>query len=101
MRRIAVVTGTRAEWGLLSPVCDAIAARGDLSLEICAGGAHLLAPRQPDLGQPGMRFFGNMPLVINRAPEAETAAPIALPPLHCQANIIERREMQEHVGDLP
>ena len=44
MRRIAVVTGTRAEWGLLSPVCDAIAARGDLSLEICAGGAHLLAP---------------------------------------------------------
>ncbi len=44
MRRVAVVTGTRAEWGILEPVCAAIAARADLSLEICAGGAHLLAP---------------------------------------------------------
>ena len=43
-RKIAVVTGTRAEWGLLSPVCDAIVARRDLALEICAGGAHLLDP---------------------------------------------------------
>jgi UDP-hydrolysing UDP-N-acetyl-D-glucosamine 2-epimerase len=43
-RKIAVVTGTRAEWGLLSPVCDAIVARRDLALEVCAGGAHLLDP---------------------------------------------------------
>lgn len=43
-RKIAVVTGTRAEWGLLSPVCDAIVARRDLALEVCAGGAHLLEP---------------------------------------------------------
>ena len=44
MRRVAVVTGTRAEWGLLRPVCTAIQARDDLALEIYAGGAHLLAP---------------------------------------------------------
>ena len=44
MRRIAVVTGTRAEWGLLAPVCEAIVSRGDLALEVCAGGAHLLKP---------------------------------------------------------
>jgi UDP-hydrolysing UDP-N-acetyl-D-glucosamine 2-epimerase len=44
MRRIAVVTGTRAEWGLLRPVCDAIRAEPALSLHILAGGAHLLAP---------------------------------------------------------
>ncbi len=43
MRRIAVVTGTRAEWGLLAPVCDAIRSRTDLILELCAGGAHLLS----------------------------------------------------------
>ena len=43
-RKIAVVTGTRAEWGLLSPVCDAIVVRRDLALEVCAGGAHLLDP---------------------------------------------------------
>jgi UDP-hydrolysing UDP-N-acetyl-D-glucosamine 2-epimerase len=47
-RKIVVVTGTRAEWGLLSPVCDAIVARGDLALEVCAGGAHLLEPADGD-----------------------------------------------------
>ncbi|MFN9077737.1 MAG: hypothetical protein ACK5WX_09980, partial [bacterium] len=43
-RKIVVVTGTRAEWGLLSPVCHAISERRDRSLEVCAGGAHLLDP---------------------------------------------------------
>lgn len=43
-RRIAVVTGTRAEWGLLAPVCHEIAERADLVLDVCAGGAHLLEP---------------------------------------------------------
>ena len=47
-RTIAVVTGTRAEWGLLEPVCAAIAARSDLALEVCAGGAHLLQPADGD-----------------------------------------------------
>ena len=44
MRRIAVVTGTRAEWGLLRPVCEAIGAERALSLHVVAGGAHMLAP---------------------------------------------------------
>ena len=44
MRRIAVVTGTRADWGLLRCVCDAIRDRTDLSLTVLAGGAHLLPP---------------------------------------------------------
>lgn len=44
MRKIAVVTGTRAEWGLLRPVCEAIRAERGLSLQVVAGGAHLLAP---------------------------------------------------------
>ena len=43
-RRIAVVTGTRAEWGLLVPVCEAIAKHPKLELQVVAGGAHLLAP---------------------------------------------------------
>jgi UDP-hydrolysing UDP-N-acetyl-D-glucosamine 2-epimerase len=45
MRRIAVVTGTRAEWGLLEPICAAISGRADLALEIFAGGSHLVAVR--------------------------------------------------------
>ena len=44
MRRIAVITGTRAEWGILKSVCAAIQARADLSLTVFAGGAHLLPP---------------------------------------------------------
>ncbi len=44
MRKIAVVTGTRAEWGLLRPVCSAIRAERGLALQVVAGGAHLLAP---------------------------------------------------------
>ncbi|MFM7259839.1 MAG: UDP-N-acetylglucosamine 2-epimerase, partial [bacterium] len=57
-RRIAVVTGTRAEWGLLTPVCEEIAARRDLVLEVCAGGAHLLAPPRT-LPRHGDPVFGN------------------------------------------
>lgn len=43
-RRVAVVTGTRAEFGLLRPVMRAIAAHPDLRLLPIAAGAHLLPP---------------------------------------------------------
>ncbi len=45
-RRIAVVTGTRAEFGLLRPVMEAIAAHPDLTLLVLAAGAHLLKPAE-------------------------------------------------------
>jgi UDP-hydrolysing UDP-N-acetyl-D-glucosamine 2-epimerase len=45
-RRIAVITGTRAEFGLLRPVMEAIAARPDLGLLVLAAGAHLLKPAE-------------------------------------------------------
>lgn len=45
-RRIAVATGTRAEFGLLRPVLDAIKAHPDLELLVYAAGAHLLPPEQ-------------------------------------------------------
>jgi UDP-hydrolysing UDP-N-acetyl-D-glucosamine 2-epimerase len=43
-RRIAVVTGTRAEFGLLRPVMHAIRARADLDLLVVVAGAHLVGP---------------------------------------------------------
>ncbi|MEM8757153.1 MAG: UDP-N-acetylglucosamine 2-epimerase [Planctomycetota bacterium] len=43
-RRIAVVTGTRAEFGLLVPIMRAIEARDDLELLVIAAGAHLVQP---------------------------------------------------------
>jgi UDP-hydrolysing UDP-N-acetyl-D-glucosamine 2-epimerase len=43
-KRIAVVTGSRAEFGLLRPVMTAIAAQPTLELAVIAAGSHLLLP---------------------------------------------------------
>ncbi|MCK4872243.1 MAG: UDP-N-acetylglucosamine 2-epimerase (hydrolyzing) [Phycisphaerales bacterium] len=43
-RRIVVVTGTRAEFGLLDPVMRAIEAHNRLTLHVVVAGAHLLSP---------------------------------------------------------
>lgn len=40
-RKIAVFTGNRAEYGLLSPILQSIEAHPDLSLRLIVGGAHL------------------------------------------------------------
>lgn len=42
--RIAVVTGTRAEFGLLRPVMHAIRAHPHLELAVIAAGSHLVSP---------------------------------------------------------
>lgn len=44
IRRIAVVTGSRAEFGLLAPVMRAIQARDDELLMVIAAGSHLVSP---------------------------------------------------------
>lgn len=43
-RRVAIVTGTRAEFGLLRSTIDAVAAHPELECLVVAGGAHLLPP---------------------------------------------------------
>jgi len=45
-RRVAVVTGTRAEFGLLRPVMFAVHARPDLELCVIAAGSHLVLPAE-------------------------------------------------------
>lgn len=45
-RRVAVVTGTRAEFGLLKPVALAIAAHEGLELALVASGSHLVSPAE-------------------------------------------------------
>jgi UDP-hydrolysing UDP-N-acetyl-D-glucosamine 2-epimerase len=42
--RIAVITGTRAEFGLLLPVMRAIEAHPSLTLQVIAAGSHLISP---------------------------------------------------------
>ncbi len=43
-RRVAIVTGTRAEFGLLRSTIDAVASSPELECLVVAGGAHLLPP---------------------------------------------------------
>ena len=43
-RRVAVVTGSRAEFGLLRPVMTAIAAQSGLELAVVVAGSHLILP---------------------------------------------------------
>ncbi|MCW5774918.1 MAG: UDP-N-acetylglucosamine 2-epimerase (hydrolyzing) [Phycisphaeraceae bacterium] len=43
-RRVMVVTGTRAEFGLLRPVMDAVHRHPELELLVIASGAHLIPP---------------------------------------------------------
>lgn len=43
-RRVAVVTGTRAEFGLLTPVMHALKDRPDCELLVIAAGSHLVQP---------------------------------------------------------
>ncbi len=43
-RRVLVITGSRAEFGLLVPVMDAIRAHARLELVVAAAGSHLLQP---------------------------------------------------------
>ncbi len=44
--RIAVVTGSRADFGLLKPVMRAVAEHPDLELLVIAAGSHLISPAQ-------------------------------------------------------
>lgn len=44
IRTVAVITGSRAEFGLLRPVMDAISAHKHLRLRVVAAGSHFLAP---------------------------------------------------------
>ena len=45
-RRVAIVTGTRAEFGLLRPVMEAVRDRPELELLVIAAGAHLIQPAE-------------------------------------------------------
>ncbi len=45
-RRVAIVTGTRAEFGLLRPVMQAVRAHPELELDVIASGCHLVMPAE-------------------------------------------------------
>jgi UDP-N-acetylglucosamine 2-epimerase len=74
---VAVVTGTRAEFGLLRPVMDAVTAHPGLRLKVIAAGSHFLPP-----GRTEREVAAAYPIAarvpMQRAGEARTRANDAL-----------------------
>jgi UDP-hydrolysing UDP-N-acetyl-D-glucosamine 2-epimerase len=74
-RRIAVVTGSRAEFGLLAPVMRAIDAESALELKTVVTGTHLSAGTKQDMIDAGFTIDAEAPM--QQAGEAGRAADVA------------------------
>jgi UDP-hydrolysing UDP-N-acetyl-D-glucosamine 2-epimerase len=63
-RRVAVITGSRAEFGLLEPVMRAIDAHTGLELRTVVAGSHLLAPAETwrDVEAAGFTIHARIPM---------------------------------------
>jgi len=64
-RRVAVVTGTRAEYGLLRSTMEAIERRGDLALQVVVTGMHLLPKfgrTADEIRSDGFRVHARIPM---------------------------------------
>lgn len=59
---IAVFTGTRAEFGLLKPVMQAIDAHPKLKLKVLVGGLHLVQNTECDITDAGFTIDGQIPM---------------------------------------
>lgn len=61
---IAVVTGSRAEFGLLEPVIRACMARADLSVLVVVAGSHLAGPAETwrDVERAGFEIAARVPM---------------------------------------
>ena len=66
-RTIAVVTGSRAEFGLLEPVMRAIAARRESGLRVIAAGLHLVRETWKDIDAAGFVIAARVPMQTKNA----------------------------------
>ncbi|MEG1060581.1 MAG: UDP-N-acetylglucosamine 2-epimerase [Oscillospiraceae bacterium] len=76
---VSVVTGTRAEFGLLRPIMDRIADDRSLSLQLVVTGAHLceaLGCTVNEIEQTGLPIAAKIDILKNR-PDTETAIAIS------------------------
>ncbi|MAX24123.1 MAG: UDP-N-acetylglucosamine 2-epimerase (hydrolyzing) [Phycisphaeraceae bacterium] len=61
-KTIAVFTGTRAEFGLLKPVMQAIKDHRALNLKVLVGGLHLVQNTECDITDAGFNIDGQIPM---------------------------------------
>lgn len=77
MKKICVVTGTRAEFGLLSPVIEKIHLDEDLELQLVVTGSHLipeLGNTQTEIENAGFPIYARIPIPIGNDTNADMAA---------------------------
>lgn len=77
IKTIAVFTGTRAEFGLLKPVMQAIAKHPKLKLQVLVGGLHLVQNTECDITDAGFSIDGQIPMQ-REGESGRTADSIAL-----------------------
>ncbi|MDE6323725.1 MAG: UDP-N-acetylglucosamine 2-epimerase (hydrolyzing) [Paramuribaculum sp.] len=76
-KKVCIVTGSRAEWGLLSPIAGALAVRGDVELQIIATNMHLLeryGHTVDEIRRDGFRVDAEVAMESRSDSRADTAA---------------------------
>ena len=69
VRRICFVTGSRAEFGLLRPVIDAVSGRESLSRQVVVAGSHLLGDK-PTAAEVESAFHVDAGVAMQSSPDA-------------------------------
>ena len=81
MRKICIATGTRADWGLLSPIAKALKVRDDVKLSIVATNMHL-APRYgntyKEILADGFKIDCHVPLLNSDDTPADTVKSMSM-----------------------
>ena len=80
-RKICIITGTRADWGLLSGIAKAINTRHDTQLQIIATNMHL-SPKfgntQVEIEQDGLKIDYRIPMPVENDTPALTVDAMAM-----------------------
>lgn len=77
MRKVCIITGTRAEWGLLSPLARSLGERPDVELQIIATNMHLMERYGHTIDRiraEGFAVDAEVPMEAGSDSEAHTAA---------------------------
>ena len=81
MRRICIITGTRAEWGILSGLAASLAARKDVQLQILATNMHLSAKfgrTVDEIRSAGFVVDAEVPMIDDAAPATSKETVLAM-----------------------
>ena len=79
--RICVITGTRAEYGLLKPVLTKISESNDLELQILVTGMHLLPEfgyTCEDIKEDGFDISAKVPIIVGGDAKSSMATSIGV-----------------------